>query len=429
MSKDDVEIDIKKLLEKGKSLITNECCIYRVPLNIRQLNEDAYTPQVVSIGPFHHDSIDRLRDMESHKIMYCKSFLDRTHTTSESWISYIEGEEPKIRSCYSGTLVFDKKKLLEIIFVDCGFILELFWREYYDNVLSDDINSLSAPWLDNMMLYDLLLLENQLPFYVLDNLYSISSQFAASYDSTCGRNRNIPSFIQLTYTFFGSFNRSQLTFVNYNEIKHFTDLIRFFHLKLPSGGEAAFSRSNKLLEHLPSATELSEAGVRFKVTKSKCLLDLKFTKSVLEIPQLLVQDSSELVFRNMVALEQCHYPYKSYVTDYIVVLDFLVNTSHDVDLLVRKEILVNYLGDSDSAAKMINGLCKNVLETNFSFHYFRLCEDLNAFCRNPCRKLMSTLKRDYCKGPWQTAATIAAIVLLVLSFVQTLCSIWEVYKR
>ncbi|XP_047176453.1 UPF0481 protein At3g47200-like isoform X2 [Vigna umbellata] len=403
MSNDDVEIDIKKLLEKGKSLITNECCIYRVPLNIRQLNEDAYTPQVVSIGPFHHDSIDRLRDMESHKIMYCKSYLDRTNTTSERWISYIEGEEPKIRSCYSGTLVFDKKKLLEIIFVDCGFILELFWRKYYDNGLNDDIN-FSAPWLDDIMLYDLLLLENQLPFYVLDNLYSISSQFAASYDSTYRRNCNIPSFIELTYRFFDYFNRSQLTFVNNNEIKHFTDLIRFFHLKLPSGEEEVFSRSNELLKHLPSATELSEAGVRFK-------------------------DTSELVFRNMVALEQCHYPYKSYITDYIVVLDVLVNTSHDVDLLVRKGILVNFLGDSDSAAKMINGLGKNVLQTNFSCHYFRLCEDLNAFCRNPCRKLMSTLKRDYCKGPWQTAATIAAMVLLVLSFVQTLCSISELYKR
>ncbi|KAG2400265.1 UPF0481 protein [Vigna angularis] len=259
MSKDDVEIDIKKLLEKGKSLITDECCIYRVPLNIRKLNEDAYTPQVVSIGPFHHDTIDRLRDMESHKRMYCKSFLDRTHTTSESWISYIEREEPKIRSCYSGTLVSDKKKLLEIIFVDCGFILELFWRKYYDdNVLSDDINSLSAPWLTNMMLYDLLLLENQLPFYVLDNLYS------ASYDSTYGRNCNIPSFIELTYRFFGRFNISELTFVNNNEIKHFTDLIRVFHFKHPWRGEQELSRSDEFLKHLPSATQLSEAGVRFK---------------------------------------------------------------------------------------------------------------------------------------------------------------------
>ncbi|WVZ19954.1 hypothetical protein V8G54_007276, partial [Vigna mungo] len=140
--------------------------------------------------------------------------------------------------CYSGTLVFDKKKLIQIIFVDCGFILELFWRKYYDNGLSDDINCLSAPWLDNIIACDLVLLENQVPFFVLDKLFSISSEFWATYESTTyGRNCNIPSFIELTYRFFGAFNRSQLTFVNNNEIKHFTDLIRFFHLKLPSRGE------------------------------------------------------------------------------------------------------------------------------------------------------------------------------------------------
>ncbi|WVZ19953.1 hypothetical protein V8G54_007275 [Vigna mungo] len=131
----------------------------------------------------------------------------------------------------------------------------------------------------------------------------------------------------------------------------------------------------------------------------------------------------------MVALEQCHYPSKSYITDYIVVLHFLVNTSNDVDLLVRKGILMSYLGDTDSSAKMINGLWKNVSQTNFSCHYFRLCEDLNAFCRKPRRKLRSTLTRDYGKSPWQTGATFAAILLLLLYFVQTLCSIWKVYKK
>ncbi|MCI30165.1 hypothetical protein A2U01_0051374, partial [Trifolium medium] len=106
------------------------------------------------------------------------------------------------------------------------------------------------------------------------------------------------------------------------------------------------SRKHEPMKHLPSVTELLEAGVRFKVnTKSQCLLDLRFSGRVLEIPQLKVEDGTEILFRNMVALEQCHYPYESYITDYVAVLDFLVNTGRDVDILVRQKILVHWLGD------------------------------------------------------------------------------------
>jgi len=49
--------------------------------------------------------------------------------------------------------------------------------------------------------------------------------------------------------------------------------------------------------YLPSTTELLEAGVRFKVnTKTKCLLDLRFSGRVLEIPQLRVEDRTVTLF-------------------------------------------------------------------------------------------------------------------------------------
>jgi len=34
--------------------LLDDFCIYRVPMRFRVLNEKAYTPQVVSIGPLHH---------------------------------------------------------------------------------------------------------------------------------------------------------------------------------------------------------------------------------------------------------------------------------------------------------------------------------------------------------------------------------------
>ena len=402
---DDVVIDIEAILEGTEPHVTKECCIYKVPFHIRRLREDAYTPKVVSIGPFNHNRHVHLQNMEKHKLMYCKAFLKRTKTSSDSWMSYIE--EPKFRRCYSETLEFRKKELVKIIFVDSGFILELFWRSCSE--WSPEDTFLSTPWLSNNMRKNL--------FFVLEDLYNMS--FTGS--------SNIPPFARLTFCYFGYYNGCGLSFDNIS-INHFTDPIRTFNLQHPR--ERRPPRTAGLVEHLPSAAELLDAGVRLKVsTTSNCLLDLSFSGQDLEIPQLLVSDSTEFMFCNMMALELCHYPYEAYITDYVSILDFLINTSKDVDILVRKKVLVNWLGDTDSVANMFNGLLKNNIHSRFNSHYSEICQDLNALCRNPWHNLKSTLRRDYCKTPWQTAATIAGIVLLILSIIQTVCSVLQVIQQ
>ncbi|KAG5021023.1 hypothetical protein JHK87_016878 [Glycine soja] len=411
---DVVKINIEARLKGAGAPVTTECCIYKVPFIIRRHNEEAYTPEVVSIGPFHHGH-PRLQDMEKHKLFYSMAFLQRTQTTLDSFIGKIEEMEPEFRRSYSHTLEFSKEQLVEIIFVDCAFILELFFR-VHDQQWDDDDMCLSNPRLTNTIVYDLSLLENQVPFFVLERLFDLSF-------SSQGGN----SFLKLTFHFFQEFNRSRLNFNNINRIRHFTDLIRTVHLQDP----LPHKTPGNTIEHLPSATELSEAGLRFKVLESEsCLLKFDFSGRVLKIPQLVVHDRTETLFRNMVALEQCHYPLQSYITDYVGFLDFLVNTNRDVDILVQQRVFINWLGDTDSVATMINGLMKNIMTPiDISSQYLDVSEKLNAFHENPWRKLKSTLRRDYCRGPWQTAASTAAIILLILSFVQTVCSILQVIHQ
>jgi len=56
----DSSVDIGKLAVsvQGKLSIlrpfSNNCSIFRVPKRLRELNEKAYTPHVISIGPLHH---------------------------------------------------------------------------------------------------------------------------------------------------------------------------------------------------------------------------------------------------------------------------------------------------------------------------------------------------------------------------------------
>ncbi|KAK7410275.1 hypothetical protein VNO78_00933 [Psophocarpus tetragonolobus] len=408
MKHKDVVINIKMMLEGVESPLTEECCIYRVPFDMRKVNEDAYTPKIISIGPFHHNTLPCLQNMERHKLIYCNAFLERTQTSLDKWVRYIEELVPLFRACYSDTIKFSDEELVKIIFVDSGFLFEFFWKEYHEEWSVNDSLFLK-PLLADVISLDLLLLENQLPFFVLARLFNLS--FAG--------NNDIPSFIELTVHYFNPYNRSKLSFNNIS-IKHFTDLLRIFHLQHPR--QRRPRRTAELMTHLPSATELSEAGLSFKVHESDCLLDLTFSGGVLKMTELTVEDRTEVLFRNMLAFEQCHYPHQTYIADYVGVLYFLVNTSRDVDILVQNKVLVNWIGDTHSVANLFNSLGKHISQSNFNSHFIHLGHDLNDFHRNLCNNLKSTLRREYCKSPWQTAASIAAILLLIMSFIQTLCS-------
>lgn len=419
MNHEDIVSNIEARMEGAEAPVTDECCIYRVPFPIRRVNEDAYTPVVVSIGPFHHNRHPHLHNMERIKLTSCKSFLAKTQTTADTWVRYLREVEPNIRRCYSENLEFTQEELVQIVFVDSGFILYLFLRRYNRDWIQDDNSLLLTPLLRSSISKDLFLLENQIPFFVLDHLFNLSNS----------RFENDISFLQLTFRYFAYYNRSKLNFHNSSlNIRHFTDLLRTFHLQHPP--QRRPPRTKELLRHLPSATELSNAGVRFRVNaQSHCLLDLTFSEGVLQIPRFEVHGRTEVLVRNMVALEQCHYPYESYIRDYMFVLDFLVNTSKDVDILVQQEVMENWLGDTHSVANMINTLLKNTVQAKFNSHYFSLCQDVNAFYLNPWRNLKSTLRHDYCKNPWQTAASFAAILLLFLTLVQTVCSVWQTIKQ
>ncbi|KAK7300108.1 hypothetical protein RJT34_10942 [Clitoria ternatea] len=411
MDRNETAIEIEGMLSKAEPPFTADCCIYRVPLDIRNLNSQAYTPRVVSIGPFHSDN-PQLQNMKSLKQCYCKRFIKRAETCLDDLVNVLQQSEPKIRACYSDEIKYTPQEFVELILVDCGFIIELL-MEYYpvpnstDN--GDEIIPLK-PWLIHKIKMDLLLLENQLPFSYVEKLYNLAFI-----------NEQFPSLLELTFKFFNQYNKLNWSPSTTVSIVHFTDLLRMFHLQ-PDNRQP--SRGPLPLMHLNNATELTEAGVKFMVNeKSNCFLDLELSGHYLQIPKFTVHDSTEILFRNMVALEQCHYPQKFYITDYIAVLDFLMNTGKDVDILIQNGIITNWIGDSDAVAKLYNGLCKNIIPENFNSKYLDICKRLNKHCKHPWNKWKATLRHDYCQTPWQIAASAAAILLLILTIIQTVCSI------
>ena len=55
---------------------SSECCIYRVPRRLRNVNREAYTPLLISIGPLNREN-KRLEAMEKEKLKYLKKLTEQ----------------------------------------------------------------------------------------------------------------------------------------------------------------------------------------------------------------------------------------------------------------------------------------------------------------------------------------------------------------
>ncbi|XP_031283732.1 UPF0481 protein At3g47200-like isoform X1 [Pistacia vera] len=414
-----------KLFELIPFTSPSSCCIYRVPERLRHINERAYTPQVVSIGPFHHGK-EHLKFMEEEKQRYLKEFLARTNINLGELANLITVDtEDKIRSCYSEAIRMDRQKFVEIILVDSIFIIEVLLRNTYPTLRNEKQDHIfKQPYLLQDIWYDMWLLENQLPFFILDeflNLNEVAEKIPVEND--------YPTVIYLTYKFFEDLEavngKLQKLIDCKKEVKHFTDFLRICHLPsyLPSDPPG-----EKKVITAPSVTQLHQAGVRFELSESKESFDIKFEKGTLKIPQLKLQLETESLFRNMIAFEQRHCP-DNYINDYVFIIHHLVNTPKDVELLVQKQIIENWLPDKEGVSTLINNLSRGTTLNPHNFYFSKLCKDLKEYRETRCNMWRANLKQNYFNTPWASISVIGAIFLILLTVLQAVFSVIQVESQ
>ncbi|XP_075650444.1 UPF0481 protein At3g47200-like isoform X1 [Castanea sativa] len=409
--------DIREMFAMAKQDIsTGSLGLISVPHHLRKLDEQPFTPLLISIGPIHRSN-PNLQTMQRTKVQVCERFLEEAKMDLKNFVECGGSWENEIRSCYEETIVssISRNDFVKMILVDGMFILGYFLY-FIPPIKFLGVDGKMPEWMLTILKADLVLLENQLPFFVLERLIQKANL------------GNRSTLMELAFDFFQCYNFQNMAFQELDsEIEHFTDLVRLFYL---GKCEDLPERSSGGAKLAYSATQLHEAGVKFeKATKryrrNRGFLDLRFDSKngVLEIPCITLNDEKIRLIRNISALEQSSFVGHTYVTDFFVILDFLINTSKDVDLLCDKGILVNYLGDSKAAATVVNSLNTNILWDYMNPRYSKICEDLNAFYKKRWHRWRATLCRQYFSTPWRAASTNAAIILLVLTAIQTVCSL------
>ncbi|CAK7347799.1 unnamed protein product [Dovyalis caffra] len=204
---------------------------------------------------------------------------------------------------------------------------------------------------------------------------------------------------------------------------HFTDLVRYFlSVKHPK-----LSADTEPIKNLYSATLLHQAGIKFKPLRKECLLDLRawdwisdskengnpVKKGELHMPPLEIDNSTECLFRNLMALEQCHYPRDEYICRYVKLLDFLVDVEKDVDLLIENKVIVSRLGDSKAVAKLLNKLCLEIEEVPSS--YDNLSKLLNDYYESSWNKNKTYLVSVYFQNVWIGTGTVVGLIILAIT--------------
>ncbi|KAF5464940.1 hypothetical protein F2P56_014977 [Juglans regia] len=185
-----------------------------------------------------------------------------------------------------------------------------------------------------------------------------------------------------------------------------------------------FRDTKDVIKSIPNATELKESGIKFKKAKQRTTFAIQFGNGVLEISPLRIEDETETFLRNLIAFEQYSLDNdSSYVTNYMCFMDDLIDSPKDVELLRRKGIIENWLGDDKVASTMVNKLGHHVTISTRNSIYAKISIDMNKHCAKRWNERMAKLRHNYFHSPWALLSVLAAILLLGLAITQTVFSI------
>ncbi|KAJ4718548.1 Plant protein of unknown function (DUF247) [Melia azedarach] len=176
-------INIRRTLEEEVEIdIDFPVCIFSVPKFLIASDPNSYTPQEVAIGPYHSWRPE-LYEMERYKLAAAKRAQRLIHGDHKFQYVVDQLKELQIRACYHKFLNFSNETLAWMMAIDASFLLE-FLQIYAikEGKLSTTSSARSMSHLvdyagtkaaHNAILRDMVMLENQIPLFVLRKMLEV----------------------------------------------------------------------------------------------------------------------------------------------------------------------------------------------------------------------------------------------------------------
>lgn len=401
----------------------SQSCICRVHEQLRKVNEKAYLPEVVVIGPYHRRQ-GSLKWMEKQKFRYLYLLLKDSQVPVNKYMEYISDLKQELVEYYDDPM--KEERLLEMVVLDGCFIIQLFRKFSMPELREENDPIFKMYWILSSLQRDLVLFENQIPFRVLCRLFDLIEI----------PNRH-DRLIYLVFKFFnglfpGPVYGQRINEISAPRIKHLLQLVHEMWLPpveiLPTPPPSPRrelirdSPGRRIRRRFHSATDLRENGVRFKRLEKSSQFNIKFSEGVLWIPPLTIEERTESFLRNLIAYEQ-YSDTENLVTAYIKFIDFLIDSPEDVEVLSKYGVIENWLGDSHEVHRMFKKINSFVTIHN-TYPYAELCDRVNAYCNTSMGGLIARMRRSLFNGSlaviWVQLALTLLLSVVIINATQTI---------
>ncbi|KAL5142702.1 putative UPF0481 protein [Glycine soja] len=387
-------IQINQLVYETNLSILNKMpvCIYQVPKSLSCAKPEAFSPQLIAIGPYTHFHPE-LYPMERFKVFAAKGVLDhfKKHDFKQL-VELLRNTGQFIRASYHKYLDFKEDTLLYVIAIDGLFLLDFFHNYLNEEVscsfmtgLQDQVQLSGVKLTRDAIIRDIIMVENQIPTYILVRILVLESSKPADSVleylgsmllSFCKKHSplkltHIPTcseavskhyhILDLMYHLVVSHTEKsetptpdqsegsvkKLKDVNIPLLKpikrHIDTILKMSsHLESLSSNPKLSEEEEEALEvvNIPCVRELHSVGVYFQpVEGGNMAIEFDEKKGIFYLPVLKLDLNSEVIMRNLVAHEALTKPDFLIFTRYTELMRGIIDTVEDVKLLKNAGII------------------------------------------------------------------------------------------
>jgi hypothetical protein len=380
---DDAQVEaMQRRVDAAAPLADDPYTIFRLPAAVRERHRDLYEPKVVSVGPYYHGRAG-LGAAQQHKWRLLRDFLSRNKKKAAGGLGALvraaRSVEADARRCYAEAFAMDADEFVELLVLDGCFLLEFFLRKGEGGLAAPG----GAKWAWHHMYHDALLLENQVPFFVVERLHGVAfagedgaergaildifcRAFAGDLPSTRtvrpSSDKAIHHLLHLHYECnvrnpaVGKDSKARNVIGEANGNAGPLAVWKQPAIPSPRSGDGAGGKG-RLTSMIPPAAKMEEAGVTFKRKATpRDVFDVTFRYAVLHMPAFVLDEGAKVLLANLVAFEQGggravrQLEGGNLVTGFVALVGSLVNSRRDVEVLRRYGIMHCMVADDDAVA-------------------------------------------------------------------------------
>ncbi|GFS35770.1 hypothetical protein Acr_00g0041910 [Actinidia rufa] len=342
---------INKILEKEVRVdIDHPVSIFRVPATLSIYKPEAYVPQLIGLGPYHHFQ-PQLYEMERYKLAAASRLQKQFNSFEFKYlVAKLNVVERYVRACY---------------------------HKYLD-IEGDTLAKLAH----GSIIGDIVMLENQIPIFVLSEILSIQ------YSLPDVVNNMLPTMLMSFCNAISPLKLEDLALSQVSAHSHVLDLL--YHLVAPEfvGPNEANALFGKMEDESFTKTTSADSSKEIKKISNPKKGDSGEEKKTPIVEEIMIPSVSQLA---SVGVEFCptvdgkigSITFRPELRETLPskLMNGIIDTVEDAKLLREKKIIVNCLRSDPDVVQLFNGMSKAVRLTNVPF-LDKTIQDVNKYYNN-----------------------------------------------